>query len=447
MRVNMIGSANVLEAAAHLRRAQARRSASRPARCSASYAFRSEETDARRASAPVGEARWTYAVSKLAEEHLAIAYHREQRPAGHGGAAVQRLRARPGRRRRAAQLHRSARSQTRPDRDPRRRHADPRLVLRRRHGRGVLLAARAPAAVGESFNIGNQRAVITIYGLANTVVRVLESASEIRFVPHGLRRHRAAHPAVDKARDAARLRGARSISTKASAAPRRTSAASTVPPRHCRSRPVVVDANAHVTRDGRWFDTGHDASLSRLLAELDAASIDRAVLTGLPGADLDRRRAGAVRRGRRPAAAGRRVRSVRASQPGRGVCAARRELSGRGLLGVKLHPRLGRYDVLDDRVLAFLDDLGTWDERPAVWICTFLNVPGMRPRSGPVEALSEIVGRRPDLQFVLAHGGGPDLLRAGHRGAQPAQRAVRCLVHDQPLPRQLGAARPRAPAA
>jgi len=26
----------------------------------------------------VGEARWTYAVSKLAEEHLAIAYHQEK---------------------------------------------------------------------------------------------------------------------------------------------------------------------------------------------------------------------------------------------------------------------------------------------------------------------------------------------------------------------------------
>src|SRR5207247_54300 len=44
---------------------------------------------------------------------------------------------------------------------------------------GVLLALHHPKAVGESFNIGNQRAVTTIYGLANTVIRVLESKSEI----------------------------------------------------------------------------------------------------------------------------------------------------------------------------------------------------------------------------------------------------------------------------
>jgi len=35
--------------------------------------------------------------------------------------------------------------------------------------------------VGESFNIGNQKAVTTIYGLANTVVRVLDSKSPIVF--------------------------------------------------------------------------------------------------------------------------------------------------------------------------------------------------------------------------------------------------------------------------
>ena len=31
----------------------------------------------------------------------------------------------------------------------------------------------------ESFNIGNQKAVVTIFGLANTIIRVLESKSPI----------------------------------------------------------------------------------------------------------------------------------------------------------------------------------------------------------------------------------------------------------------------------
>jgi predicted TIM-barrel fold metal-dependent hydrolase len=174
---------------------------------------------------------------------------------------------------------------------------------------------------------------------------------------------------------------------------------------------LIIDANAHVTRDGRWFDTGHDASLGRLLAELDAAGVDRAVLTGLSGATSTKDvLALCAEADGRLLPVGPFDPSAHPS-PAQACAHARRELSGRGLLGVKLHPRLGGYDVLDDRVLAFLDDLATWPEQPAVWICTFLHVPGMRPRSGPVEALCEIVGRHPDVQFVLAHGGGPDLLR------------------------------------
>ena len=44
-----------------------------------------------------------------------------------------------------------------------------------------MLSLVHPKAVGESFNIGNARAVLTIYGLAQTVVRVLGSSSRIEF--------------------------------------------------------------------------------------------------------------------------------------------------------------------------------------------------------------------------------------------------------------------------
>ena len=41
----------------------------------------------------------------------------------------------------------------------------------------------SPDAIGESFNIGNSRAVITILGLAQTVCRVLKSDSKISHEP------------------------------------------------------------------------------------------------------------------------------------------------------------------------------------------------------------------------------------------------------------------------
>jgi UDP-glucose 4-epimerase len=66
---------------------------------------------------------------------------------------------------------------------------------------GVLLAMSHPNAIGESFNIGNQRAVTTIYGLANTVLRVLNSKSDITFTWKDYADVELRIPAVQKARE------------------------------------------------------------------------------------------------------------------------------------------------------------------------------------------------------------------------------------------------------
>ena len=47
----------------------------------------------------------------------------------------------------------------------------------------LMLALEHPKAIGESFNVGNARAVTTIFGLAEVVCRVLGSSSEILFKP------------------------------------------------------------------------------------------------------------------------------------------------------------------------------------------------------------------------------------------------------------------------
>jgi UDP-glucose 4-epimerase len=66
---------------------------------------------------------------------------------------------------------------------------------------GILRTLVLDAAVGESFNIGNQRTVVSVYGLASTVIRVLESSSEIRFVPRMSADIDLRIPSIEKARD------------------------------------------------------------------------------------------------------------------------------------------------------------------------------------------------------------------------------------------------------
>jgi len=75
MRVNMIGTANVLEAAKDLPELERLVDFS-TSEVFGQSAFRAEENHTTHIGA-VGEARRTYAVSKLAGEHLAKAYHQE----------------------------------------------------------------------------------------------------------------------------------------------------------------------------------------------------------------------------------------------------------------------------------------------------------------------------------------------------------------------------------
>ena len=75
MRVNMLGTANVLEAA-HRSRGVERVLEFSTSEVFGSMAFNADERDATVTGA-VGEARWTYAVSKLAGEHLSHAYFSE----------------------------------------------------------------------------------------------------------------------------------------------------------------------------------------------------------------------------------------------------------------------------------------------------------------------------------------------------------------------------------
>jgi len=178
MRVNLVGSANVLEAASRLDGCD-RVVCFSTSEVFGQHSFRSAETDVTVMGA-VGEARWTYAVSKLAEEHLAVAYHQQMglpttvvRPFnvyGPGQVGEGALR---------TFIIRALRD------EPIEIHGDGTQIRAwcfiDDMIDGLLLAMSNPRAIGQSFNIGNQRAIVTIYGLANTVVRVLASKSSITF--------------------------------------------------------------------------------------------------------------------------------------------------------------------------------------------------------------------------------------------------------------------------
>ena len=105
MRVNVIGTYNALEAALATIDTLERFVDFSTSEVFGTHAYNVSEGQVSTIGS-VGEARWTYAVSKLAGEHMAHAYHDELEAPDRHGAPVQRLRPRPDRRRRDPRVHR-----------------------------------------------------------------------------------------------------------------------------------------------------------------------------------------------------------------------------------------------------------------------------------------------------------------------------------------------------
>ncbi len=198
MRVNLIGSANLLEAASKLENCE-RVVIFSTSEVFGSMAFNSSESD-KTSIGEAGEARWTYAVSKLAEEHIAFAYLSER------GLPVTVLRPfnvyGPGQVGEGALRIFIERALKNQDIDV---HGDGTQIRAwcfvDDMVEGVVRAITHKKAVGESFNIGNSRAVTTIYGLANTVIRVLDSESKVKFTRKDYADVELRIPSVSKARE------------------------------------------------------------------------------------------------------------------------------------------------------------------------------------------------------------------------------------------------------
>ena len=145
-----------------------------------SYAFRVREADVTSLGA-VGEARWTYAVSKLATEHLAHNYWKQYElptcsirpfniygPGQIGEGAVHAFVVR-------ALANETITIHNEGDQIRSWCYIDDIVE-------GILLCLTKVESIGESFNIGNPRSTVTIYQLARLIVRLAQSKSELQFV-------------------------------------------------------------------------------------------------------------------------------------------------------------------------------------------------------------------------------------------------------------------------
>ena len=181
MRVNVIGTYNALEAAVATLPSLERFVDFSTSEVFGSHALNVTEGHVSTIGS-VGEARWTYAVSKLAGEHMAHAYHDELGlpavtvhpfnifgPGQIGGGAIRAF----------IEASLAGRDLT--------IHGDGSQIRAWTYVTdmvsGVLACLEHDSAVGQAFNIGNPRGAVTIYDLAQRIKRLTGADGEIVFQP------------------------------------------------------------------------------------------------------------------------------------------------------------------------------------------------------------------------------------------------------------------------
>jgi nucleoside-diphosphate-sugar epimerase len=181
MRVNVIGTSNALDAAVATMDTLERFVDFSTSEVFGQQAINVEEGHVT-TTGSVGEARWTYAVSKLAGEHMTHAYHDElglptvtvrpfnvYGPGQIGGGAIRAF----------AEDALAGRDLT--------IHGDGSQIRAWCYiddmVEALLLCLERPEAVGETFNVGNARSTVTILDLAERVKRLTACPGEIVFRP------------------------------------------------------------------------------------------------------------------------------------------------------------------------------------------------------------------------------------------------------------------------
>lgn len=169
----------------------------------------------------------------------------------------------------------------------------------------------------------------------------------------------------------------------------------------------LFDSLTHVTRDGSWMgEARYDASLPRLMREMDDANVRRACLVAIadyvdndvviesahlypdrfiPIAGLNPRLLPTLRR----------------------VDAVVATLAASGFAGIKLHPRLNGYDPLDSKCVAVFEAAAK--HGLVIFLDTLFRQRGLATRNAP-DTIDWLANACPDTRILLLHAGGPSML-------------------------------------
>ncbi|TAF65863.1 MAG: hypothetical protein EAZ55_07735 [Cytophagales bacterium] len=168
--------------------------------------------------------------------------------------------------------------------------------------------------------------------------------------------------------------------------------------------PEIIDANTHITRSGKWFETTRDASLNALIKEMENANINKSLLVALPEVIENEFILECCEKYPKkliPIAALNPKKLYRAT-----LASTLLEIKEKNFKAIKLHNRLSQHNPLDDDFLALLEINNSLENPNVIFICSLFYSKDLYFDKTPPQIIHFLSNQFPKTTFLFMHAGG-----------------------------------------
>jgi predicted TIM-barrel fold metal-dependent hydrolase len=174
---------------------------------------------------------------------------------------------------------------------------------------------------------------------------------------------------------------------------------------------MIIDANVHVSADGKWFHTPHDASLEKLIREIESSAIDKAIVVPLPGVITNEQQRQLPAAGHPDLIHAYTFNPALFENPKAAAEGFKREFSHLKKSFIKFHNRFGKYHPEDERFMAVMKANNEAAVPHVIGICGLLHDRNTPSAISTEKYFFDLGKKFPETTLLIMHGGGTRILQ------------------------------------
>lgn len=174
---------------------------------------------------------------------------------------------------------------------------------------------------------------------------------------------------------------------------------------------MIIDANVHITENGEWFGSGKNAAIETLIAALDDANVDKALVLPITGSIANEKLVEIISRFPERLIVGASFNPALFDSAGKAAEAFISEFAASPIKIIKFHNRFGKYTPTDGRFLKVLEQNNNLPVPKLVAVCGFFNDKNMDSGIVPPLYIFDLAKKFQGTNFIIMHGAGTWIMK------------------------------------